>query len=61
MLREARDRECNARAEAVGGINNNINNERKEMERDQDELGTAWDSLASAKVEVLRLAPRLMG
>ena len=49
MVREARERECNARAEAVGGINEDMDDLGKNMERNRDEAGTEGAALAPSE------------
>ena len=58
-MREAKDIELNTRAEAVGGINNEITNIRKYIERDQENSGTAGAALAPTKVKGRRIASGL--
>ena len=55
-MREARERECNTRPKAVGGISKDINNLGKELERDQDESGTDGSAIASSNSKVRRHA-----
>ena len=59
VVREAGDRERNARAESIGGINNEMTYMRKELERDWDEAGTAGAALAFTNVDIQRLASEL--
>ena len=49
MAREARDRERNTRDEAIIRINNDMNDMRKDMERDWDESGVAGATFASTR------------
>ena len=60
-MREARDRERNNRVKDVGGINNDMNDTSKEMERDQDKSGTAGYALTSTEVEGYRIAFKING
>ena len=59
MAKEARDRYSNARAKAVIRINNEMNDIKKEMERDRDESGSAGADLMSTEVEGRRLASEI--
>ena len=59
MAKEARDRYSNARAKAVIRINNEVNDIKKEMERDRDESGSAGADLMSTEVEGRRLASEI--
>ena len=56
MAKEARDRYSNARAKAVIRINNEMNDIKKEMERDRDESGSAGADLMYTEVEGRRIS-----
>ena len=51
----------NSRAKAVGGINNNMNNTMKDLDRAQDKLQIYGAALVSTKVEGSRLASWING
>ena len=49
VVREARDRDSNSRAEAVRGITKDMGELGKELERSRDEVGTEGDYLTSSE------------
>ena len=61
MKREAREIECNTRTKYVGGINEDMTNMKKDMERYQDEAVRAGTTFASAKAELCRLSSNIDG
>ena len=61
MVREVRERERNARVEAVGGINEDIENQVKELYRSKDKAGTDRAILTSAETKTHRLASNIDG
>ena len=61
MAIEERDRECYTRAKAVRGFGEGIADLGNDLERDQDEAGTAGVAFTSAKSKVCRLASNLDG
>ena len=52
VLRETRERECNSRPKAIGGISEEITDMGKYMERDQDKAGADGDAFTSSKANV---------
>ena len=58
---EARDRERNSKAEAVGGIGEDMAELGKELERARDEVGTDGTALASAKAKTHTIASTING
>ena len=58
MVREAREKERNARAEAVGGINGDMAELGKELNRARYEAGTDGDALASAETKAHMLVSK---
>ena len=61
MVREARERECNARSKAAGGLSEEITYLGKELERDQDEAGTAGAPSRPPRPRYAGLSPRSRG
>ena len=59
LVREVRDRKQNSRAKAFGGINKEMDNLGKELERSRHKSGTSRDSLVSANSKVNRLSSNL--
>ena len=55
-MREARDRECNSRAEVIIGINNKLTDMENELDSYQDESGISSSSLVSTEVEACMIA-----
>ena len=54
IVREARERECNIRAKATGGLSEEITDLGKGLDRDQDESGIDGAAFASAEDKVCR-------
>ena len=61
MVKEVREKEHNARAEDVRGINEEMSNMGMEMERARDEAGNDGAASASAKAKAHRLASDIDG
>ena len=60
-MREARDRERNTRAKAVGGINEDMADLGEDTKRARDEEGTDMDALVFAEAKAYRLASDIRG
>ena len=59
IVREEREREFNDRVKAIGGINEEITNLGKDLERYQEEAETDGAAFASAEAEICRHASDL--
>ena len=59
MVREVRDRDINTRGNTIGGLNDDMKNTEKDMEKAQENMGTSGASLASNEVEARMLSSNL--
>ena len=61
MVRERRDRNTNSRSEAVEGLNKEMVNMGKELERDGGKVEMPRSTLVYIKARVFRLASKIDG
>ena len=61
MVREAIYSECNDRSKDVRRIRKEINNMGKELDSEQDKVGTYGSTFVCAKFEICRIATKIEG